>query len=107
MQGRGGSKKWVSFNFVGVGHDIDGKDGRQLLDALGGPAAPVLEALACRVILTAKEGAAHAARDAVTPGGVGEADQGGAGAGHGGVVCKGCEPRVAQGREGIKKVGVL
>ncbi len=58
---------------------------RQLLDARGNPATAVLKALATVVVVPAQEGTAHAARDAVVPGGIGQADQGRAGTGHGGL----------------------
>ena len=58
---------------------------RQLLDARGNPATAVLKALATVVVVPAQEGTAHAARDAVVPGGIWQADQGRAGTGHGGL----------------------
>ena len=60
-----------------IGRHIDGKDVRQFLDARGNPATAVLKALAAVVVVPAQEGPAHAARDAVVPGGIGQADEGG------------------------------
>ena len=73
--------KWVSFSW--------------LFDARGNPAPAVLKVLAAVVVVPAQESAAHAARDAVVPGGIGQADQGGAGTGHGGLSGgRVCERRV-------------
>ena len=54
-----------------------------IFDAVGNTAAPVLEILAAVVIVSAQKGTAHAARDAVVPGGIRQADEGGARAGNG------------------------
>ena len=72
-----------------IGRHINGKDVRQLFDAGGNPAPAVLEVLAAVVVVPAQKGAAYAARDAVVPGGVGEADDGGAGTSRGGGRLKG------------------
>ena len=65
---------------------IDGKNVCQLLDAFGNPAAPVFKVLAAVVVVPAQKAPAHAARDAVVPVGIGQADERRAGAGHGGKV---------------------
>ena len=58
---------------------------RQLLDARGNPAPAVLKVLAAVLVVPAQEGTAHAARDAVVPDGIWQADQRRAGTGHGGL----------------------
>ena len=56
-----------------IGRHVNGIDVRQLLDARGNPAPAVLKALAAVVVVPAQEGTAHAARDAVVPGGIWQA----------------------------------
>ena len=65
--------------------DVDGEDVRELLDALGYPAAAVIEVPAGEVVLSTQEGSAYASRDAVVPRGVVEGDKAGAGLSHGAV----------------------
>jgi hypothetical protein len=62
---------------------VDREHRGELLDALGHPGAAMRKALARVAVLAAEIGAAHAARDAVIPGGVVDGDECGAGAGHG------------------------
>jgi hypothetical protein len=66
----------------------------------------VIEVLSGEAILPAQEGPAHAAGDAVVPGGVVEGDEGSAGAGHGGTPGL----RIGRSLTGVvesSKVGVL
>lgn len=62
-----------------IGGDVDGRDARDLLDALGDPVPAVIKVLAGDAILPAQEAAAHAADDAVVPGSVVKGNQGGEG----------------------------
>jgi len=64
-------------------HSLPWNTADELLYALDDPGTAMFEALTAVGILAAQEGAAHAARDHVIPRGVGERDEGGAGAGHG------------------------
>ena len=67
-----------------IGGDIDREHGRELLQALNDPAAPVLEVAAGVLIHAAEIRAPDAARDDVVPGGGVEGDEGGAGLRHAG-----------------------
>ncbi len=74
----------------GIGGDVDGEDPGELHDALSDPAAAVVEVLTGKMVLSAQEGAPHAPAHAVVPRGVFDGDEGGAGAGHGGISCCDC-----------------
>jgi len=64
------------------------EDLRQLLHALGNPAATVIEVLAGQAVFATKKCSPHAAANAVVPGGVVKADEGGARLCHVGDPCR-------------------
>ena len=69
----------VEYQVVVIGHHhigahLDGEDGGELTNPSDHPMAPVLEAAPGEGVLSAQEGAANAAGDAVVVGGIGERD---------------------------------